>query len=295
MNLTKIRYFVEVARCGNFSEAARRLYTAQPNVSKQIAQMEQELDFPLFVRTKRSVRLTPAGQLLYDHMKTLPEDLENLFEQAKALARRDEATLNIGILEGQEVNSLLLMRLGLAQELYPNLEMEMERNSFSNLRSGLKNGHYDLIVTLDFDVEQEESFASRVIFPQPPAIAIHRNHPLAEQPKLEMSQLRNESFVVISPEESPVGYERFLNQCAAAGFVPKVVRQPRSLESFILCVEMGIGIGLLDQNTRLSHDSAVRTIPIPESDMYVVAAYMKDDYRPVLQNVLELLCEPKGT
>lgn len=295
MNLTKIRYFVEVARCGNFSEAARRLYTAQPNVSKQIAQMEQELDFPLFVRTKRSVRLTPAGQLLYDHMKTLPEDLENLFEQAKALARRDEATLNIGILEGQEVNSLLLMRLGLAQEMYPNLEMEMERNSFSNLRSGLKNGHYDLIVTLDFDVEQEESFASRVIFPQPPAIAIHRNHPLAEQPKLEMSQLRNESFVVISPEESPVGYERFLNQCAAAGFVPKVVRQPRSLESFILCVEMGIGIGLLDQNTRLSHDSAVRTIPIPESDMYVVAAYMKDDYRPVLQNVLELLCEPKGT
>ncbi len=295
MNLTKIRYFVEVARCGNFSEAARRLYTAQPNVSKQIAQMEQELDFPLFIRTKRSVRLTPAGQLLYDHMKTLPEDLENLFEQAKALARRDEATLNIGILEGQEVNSLLLMRLGLVQELYPNLEMEMERNSFSNLRSGLKNGHYDLIVTLDFDVEQEESFASRVIFPQPPAIAIHRNHPLAEQPKLEMSQLRNESFVVISPEESPVGYERFLNQCAAAGFVPKVVRQPRSLESFILCVEMGIGIGLLDQNTRLSHDSAVRTIPIPESDMYVVAAYMKDDYRPVLQNVLELLCEPKGT
>lgn len=295
MNLTKIRYFVEVARCGNFSEAARRLYTAQPNVSKQIAQMEQELDFPLFIRTKRSVRLTPAGQLLYDHMKTLPEDLENLFEQAKALARRDEATLNIGILEGQEVNSLLLTRLSLAQELYPNLEMEMERNSFSNLRSGLKNGHYDLIVTLDFDVEQEESFASRVIFPQPPAIAIHRNHPLAEQPKLEMSQLRNESFVVISPEESPVGYERFLNQCAAAGFVPKVVRQPRSLESFILCVEMGIGIGLLDQNTRLSHDSAVRTIPIPESDMYVVAAYMKDDYRPVLQNVLELLCEPKGT
>ena len=61
MNLTKIRYFVEVARCGNFSEAARRLYTAQPNVSKQIAQMEQELDFPLFVRSRRSVTLTPAG------------------------------------------------------------------------------------------------------------------------------------------------------------------------------------------------------------------------------------------
>ena len=73
MNLTKIRYFIEVARCGNFSEAARRLYTAQPNVSKQIAQMEQELDFSLFVRSKRAVKLTPAGQLLYDRLKDLPD------------------------------------------------------------------------------------------------------------------------------------------------------------------------------------------------------------------------------
>ena len=44
MNLTKIRYFVEVASCGSFSGAAQKLYTSQPNVSKQIAQMEQELD-----------------------------------------------------------------------------------------------------------------------------------------------------------------------------------------------------------------------------------------------------------
>lgn len=84
MNLTKIRYFVEVARCGNFSEAARRLYTAQPNVSKQIAQMEQELDFSLFVRSKRAVKLTPAGQLLYDRLKDLPDELEQLFDQAPA-------------------------------------------------------------------------------------------------------------------------------------------------------------------------------------------------------------------
>ena len=83
MNLTKIRYFVEVARCGNFSEAARRLYTAQPNVSKQIAQMEQELDFPLFVRSRRSVTLTPAGQLLYDYMKDMPDELEHLFDEAR--------------------------------------------------------------------------------------------------------------------------------------------------------------------------------------------------------------------
>lgn len=294
MNLTKIRYFVEVARCGNFSEAARRLYTAQPNVSKQIAQMEQELDFPLFVRSKRAVRLTPAGQMLYDQLKDLPDQLETLFEQAHALSRREETRLTIGILEGQEVNSLLLTRLNLAQALYPTLELEMERNSFSNLRSGLRNGRYDLIVTLDFDVEQEAEFTYRNIYAQPPAIAINQSHPLAGLPQLEMRQLREENFVVISPQESPVGYERLMDQCQKDGFTPNVVRQPRSLESLILCVELGVGVALLDQGTRLNYDSSVRTVPIPGADMFVVAACMRDDYRPVLQNVLKLLCQEES-
>lgn len=291
MNLTKIKYFVEVAECGNFSEAARRLYTAQPNVSKQIAQMEQELGFSLFHRTKRSVQLTAAGRMLYEYMKNLPKELDALFEQAGNLARREESVLRIGILEGQEVNSVLLTRLNLAQALYQNLELELERNSFSNLRSGLRNGHYDMIVTLDFDVETEEQFDSVKIFSQPPAIAIHRNHPMADQQHLSMEQLAGENFVVISPQESPVGYDRFIKQCQDSGFTPNIVRQPRSLESLILCVEMGVGIGLLDQNTRLGHDSAVRTVPLPSGDMCVVAAYVKEDFRPVVQHVL---CVLKG-
>lgn len=293
VNLTKIRYFVEVANCGNFSEAARRLYTAQPNVSKQIAQLEQELDFPLFVRNKRSVKLTPAGQLLYDYLKDMPEELEQVITQAKVLARRDETHLTIGILEGQEVNALLLTRLNLAQELNPKLELEMERNCYSNLRSGLKSGRYDLIVTLDFDVELEEDFRSENIYAQPPAIAIHQSHPMASLPELQMIQLKNENFVVISPQESPAGYDRFIQQCQKDGFTPNVVRQPRSLESLILCVEMGVGVALLDQGIRFSHDSVVRTIPLPGADMYVVAACRKDDRRPVLQDVLKLLCQPE--
>lgn len=291
MNLTKVRYFVEVARCGNFSEAARRLYTAQPNVSKQIAQLEQELDFALFVRSKRSVKLTAAGQLLYDYLKDVTDELDSVIEQAKVVARRDAAHLTIGILEGQEVNALLLTRLNLARTLNPELEIEMERSSFSNLQSGLKSGRYDMIVTLDFDVADNEAFRACPVYAQPPAIAIHRDHPLAKEPRLTMEQLKNENFVVISPLESPLGYERLIYQCEKSGFTPHVVRQPRSLESLILCVEMGIGVAILDQGTRLSHDSPVRTIPIPGEDMYVVAACLRDDYRPVLRSVLKQLCK----
>ena len=134
MNLLKIRYFVEVARCGSFSGAAAKLYTSQPNISKQIAQMEQELDFPLFTRDKRTIRLTAAGQFLYDNLRDVPDRLEDLFEQAAALAGKENSHISIGILEGQEVRPQLLYRLELAKEMFPQMEMELERNSFANLR-----------------------------------------------------------------------------------------------------------------------------------------------------------------
>lgn len=294
MNITKIRYFIEVAECGNFSEAARRLYTAQPNISKQIAQMEQELGFMLFDRNKRNVKLTPAGQMMYDYLKDLPDELDSVVERARVVAHRHEAHLSIGILEGQEINALLLNRLNLAQELNPKLEIEMERSSFSNLRSGLKSGHYDMIVTLDFDVVGNDEYRCCNIYSQPPAIAIHRDHPLADQPCLTIDQLKDENFVVISPAESPVGYDRLIRQCRKSGFTPNVVKRPRSLESLILLVELGAGIAILDQGTRLSHDSAVRTVPIPGEDMFVVAACLRDDTRPILIHTMELLQQTDG-
>ena len=60
MNLTRIQYFVEVARRENFSQAAKALYVSQPNLSKQIALMEQELGFDLFRRVGKSVHVSPA-------------------------------------------------------------------------------------------------------------------------------------------------------------------------------------------------------------------------------------------
>lgn len=291
MNTMKIRYFVEVARCGSFSEAARRLYTAQPNLSKQIAQMEQELGFALFARSRRSVKLTEAGQFLFDRLQNLPDQLDEIFEQARSLARKGEAALSIGVLEGQDVNRVLSDRLKRVAAIYPQLQINLERNSYQNLRSGLRSGHYDLIITLSFDVEDEADFQTFSLYQKSPAIAMHKSHPLAGKQSLTLSDLRNEKFVVISSQESPGGYQRLMDSCSAEGFVPNIVREPRSLESLLLCVEMGIGIALLDQNTRLAMSSDIITIPQNAPPMAVVAVIIRGEQRPVILNAVKLLTE----
>ena len=295
MNIIKIRYFVEIARCGSFSEAARHLYTAQPNLSKQIAQMEQELGFALFTRSRRSVKLTPAGQFLFDKLQNLPDQLDEVFEQARSLAHRGEAVLSIGVLEGQDVNQVLSERLKRVASIYPQLQINLERNSYQNLRSGLVSGHYDMIITLSFDVEGDAKFRTFSLYQKSPAIAMHKSNPLAGKRSLTLSDLRDENFVVISRQESPGGYQRLMDSCAAEGFVPHVVREPRSLESLLLCVEMGVGIALLDQNTRLEMSPYIVTIPQNAPPMAVVAVIPREEQRPLILNAAKLLAksEPK--
>ena len=289
MNLTKLRYFVEVARCGSFSEAARRLYTAQPNLSKQIAQMEQEIGFSLFQRSRRSVKLTPAGEFLFQKVEHLPDELDDIFEQARSLARRGDGTLSIGVLEGQDVNQVLGERLAAVSAIYPQLQISLERNSYQNLRSGVISGHYDIIITLSFDVEDTAEFDSYTLYKKQPAIAMSRSHPLARKEELTLNDLKEEHFIVISRNESPGGYQRLIDSCASEGFAPKIVREPRSLESLLLCVEMGMGIALLDQNTRLELSPYIVTIPQNAPPMAVVAVILQGEKRPIVNNIIKIL------
>ena len=290
MNILKMRYFIEVARCGSFSEAARRLYTAQPNLSKQIAQLEQELGFSLFIRRHRTIQLTPAGEFLYERWKELPDRIVDDIDQARAMANRAEA-LCIGVLEGQDLNDVLHTRLKVVSTLYPQLNITLERNSYQNLRSGLRSHHYDVIITLSFDVEEESDFALYTLYEKSPAIAMYKTHPLAQKKDLSLEDLKDEQFIVISEQESPGGYHQLLESCADCGFVPKIVRTPRSLESLLLCVEMGMGIALLDQNTRLELSPQVVTIPQDAEPMAVVAVVLKEEQQPLVQDIVRILTE----
>lgn len=290
MTLTRIQYFIEATRYENFTEAARRLYVAQPNLSKQISQLEQELGVQLFYRANRTVRLTAAGRYLFEQLDGLPEKVAAAFEQARALGRGESGSLSVGILEGQEVNDCLLERLQLFHDTYPELELHLERGGFSNLRAGLQNGSYDLILTLSFETDAMADTSSACILQQSGYIAINRKHPLSHCEALSLGQLRNENFVVISPAESPTGYQLFLKQCEAYGFTPNVVRQLSSLESLLLCVEAGIGIALLDKNTRLEYSRDVRLIPIPGSTpVNVSAVWMSNNAMPALKRLIQIL------
>ena len=290
MNLLRIRYFVAAARSGSLTAAAQTLYTSQPNLSKQIALLEQELGFPLFHRVGRSLSLTRAGRHLYEQLADLPGQVDKAVACARALSREEQGSLSIGVLEGQDVGAILTGRLQVLRESRPDMEVDLERGNFSQLRRGLNDRRYDLIITLAFELEEDRGLCRETLLRQAGAIFINRRNPLAGKPDLNLGDLREEPFIVIAPEESPGGYALLFTQCAQWGYTPRVVRQATSTENTLIIVETGVGVALLDTNLCMGRSDLVRCVPLPGSPASdVVAVWRQDSDNPMVRQLAGIL------
>lgn len=290
MTIEKIRYFVEVAQTGSVTQAAKNLYVSQPNLSKQLAQMEAECGFALFSRIKHRLELTAAGEVLYEQLAQVPDMVEEAFARAKERSEQDTKHLSIGVMELQAMSEMLMPAIARFSKEFPGVEVNLERTGFGRLRAGLHNGDYDLIVTMCFDARAEEGVGEMVLSEPFPMIAVHKDNPLAQRSNISFGQLREEDFVLISAKETPSGEEQFMSECARFGFVPKLVRRPSSLESLLLCVEAGIGIALLDNNIRLDPGSPVRLVPVKDVPaMSFSAAWKIERENKTLRAFLDIL------
>lgn len=290
MNLVKIQYFVEAAKCLSFSEAARRLYTTQPNLSRQLALMEDELGVKLFVRSNKSVTLTPAGNYLLEQLHDVPKITSRAFEHVRAFGRGESGTVYIGILDGGYVFPETMDGITKIQELHPNASIHFERNTFSGLRRGVMSQQYDIILTHGFELGELEYTEHVVLEKQVGVLCTSMNHPKANLPNPRLEDFMEEGFVAISPDESQGGYDLFVRECRAHGFEPKIVRLLYNTESLMLAVESGFGIALLDLHCRLQYSEHVRMIELPgSSSSDLIAVWHKSNKNPLIGKIIEAI------
>ena len=287
MDLTKLNYFVAAAETGSFTEAARREYTSQPNISKQMLALEAELDVKLFHRENRTIRLTKAGEYLFKEIKDLPGKLNQIFETTRALSRGDQGQLTIGLLAGQ-MNADFIERFNAFHTAHPDVSFMLERASFAALRKALDSFQYDMIISLSFDIAPSPDLVVEPIKKQVGALFVSRMNPMSES--IDLQALSQAPFIAISPQESFGGYQQLLRFGDQNGFEPNIVRLADSLDSLLFYVEAGIGVAVLDRNTRLETDRNIRVIPVPDSEAAdVVAVWRRDNTNPNIRKMVDFL------
>jgi DNA-binding transcriptional LysR family regulator len=143
MDLDQLRTFVEVAKQGNFSKAATKVFRSQPAVSAQIRQLEGEYQQKLFDRSGKRVRLTPAGDLLLDYAKQMlriHRDSINAVSDNGGLVR---GVLSIGANEGTFLYVLpeVFKRF---HKRYPEVRIDVYRNFSHKVLQKVEDGSVDI-------------------------------------------------------------------------------------------------------------------------------------------------------
>jgi DNA-binding transcriptional LysR family regulator len=282
ITLLQIEYFLAVAKYLSFTEAARNLYISQPSLSKQIAMLEEEMGVKLFYRTRRDVRLTPSGAVLYSELEGLTDSIEKAIDKAKQPDIGQKLSLSISCLEAMDTDLFIPPLIRLFKEKHPGVALSLERHSFKALREKLISGSLEIVFTISFEVSDMPGIVQDEVYRENSGIFMSRANPLAAKEKITLEDVRGEDFVMISREESPNGFDGIIALCRKHGFKPNIVKQLPNIESLLLCVELGLGITIFDSNIRMGGKNDLKFFRLEEDFLCVVMAWKKDNMNPAV-------------
>ncbi|MDA9489916.1 LysR family transcriptional regulator [Bradyrhizobium sp. CCBAU 11361] len=262
MELRHLRYFVAIAELESFTRASRQLYIAQPPLSIQVKQLEDEVGVALLDRYRRGVRLTAAGQIF---LKEAKEILAHA-ERAKLAARRSDASvtpsLGIGFVpsSGYLVLPRLIKNLRAAIE---NLQLEVTEMSTAEQVSGIEAGHIQFGLARTPIPKGDVIIAARL--DDPFCVAIPEgDSELGGGGPLDMDSLSNRIFVSYARRNSPVFFDQGIALCTDAGFSPDIRYSASSVYGVMDLVSAGLGVALVPASAVLLARSQVKIRPINE-------------------------------
>ncbi|MEY9975613.1 LysR family transcriptional regulator [Lysinibacillus sp. RC79] len=258
MELRQLRYFVEVAEREHISEAAEHLHVAQSAISRQIANLENELGTPLFERVGRNVKLTPIGKIFLEHTITALKAFDFAAKQVEEYLNPAKGTIKIGF-PTSLASYVLPTVISAFKREYPDLQFQLRQGSYRFLIDAVKNRELNLAFLGPLP-PKDESIHSTILFTENIAALLPAKHPLAKRESIQLADLRNDLFVLF-----PDGYilhKVAMDACRAAGFSPNVISEGEDLDALKGLVAAGIGVSLLPESSL--YDSAARfTVKVP--------------------------------
>ncbi|KQP12207.1 LysR family transcriptional regulator [Pseudorhodoferax sp. Leaf267] len=277
MELRHLRYFIAVAETGNLSRAAEKLFIAQPPLSVQIRQLEDEMGTPLFVRHPKGVRLTAAGEALMPQARALLDRAGHLKETLHGDGTA--GLLSLGYVPSAS-STVLPDLVRLLRATHPGLRIELREMISSEQAEALVMGH------LDAGIARTLARHPRLVAPAQmadPFCLAAPAQPDAARTPIDLRKLAEQDFVGFTRHRGPAYFDQSIHLCAQAGFSPRIRYEASTVHGVLDLVAAGLGHALVPQSTVLLARPGVtfRRIRRPAQDQALALLRRKGDARPL--------------
>ena len=280
--------FAVVAEELHYGRAAARLFVSQSALSQQVKRLEEKVGATLFIRTTRSVALTPAGKVMYRHLRKISADSENMLRQVRRAARGEMGYLSVGITPTAACSSLADV-LHTYRTGHPEIELDLHELNSIDMAPALRLKTIDVAfmrpVGIDADISMEEAYT------EPMLVALRMDDPLAQHDELTLAQISQRDFVGYRREISPY-FQRLFNQLfLEAGIVPNVV-QESIIPTLLTLVEAGVGVAIIPASLARMRGEFLRHVPLvggkPMRASTMIAT-LRNQSSPVVEDFIDMI------
>ena len=240
MNLEHLKTFHVVASLGSFTEAAKALYMTQPAVSQQIQGIEHALRNPLFDRSKRQIRLTAKGKILFSYTQKLFgifREIENVFSDLNHLLT-GELTIAASAVMG---NYFLSSFIGEFYKKYPLISIRLEMGDSAYVTHLVEEGLAD--VALSRHVKNLKHCKQKLLIKEPYVCVCGPTSPLAAMKRSRSAKEFAENYLVMRQKGSRMRskLEEWFKCVGVYEFLSMPVIEVNSLESSKQLIARGFG------------------------------------------------------
>jgi DNA-binding transcriptional LysR family regulator len=272
MELRQLAYFVAVAEEANFTRAAERIRVAQPAVSAQIQRLERELGQPLLDRSRRTVRLTAAGEAALPYARAALAAVTGLHVAVDELTQLVRGTVTIGTVTTHSVDIPSLLADFHAQ--HPSVEITLRTDSSDVLIEKVRTGQLDTAIVSVGPDERPDGLDVEVVTDEAIAAATSPTDELASRKTIRLKDLADRRLIAL-----PVGAgirRQFDAACARAGVTPRIAFEASTPVALADLAERGLGVAIVPASVARNREGLRALAIVPELRGRLVLAWRSD-------------------
>jgi DNA-binding transcriptional LysR family regulator len=299
MELRHLRYFVAVGEEEHYARASRRLGVAQPAISRQIQDLEDEVGFRLFDRLPRGVKLSAAGKVFLEDATRILQAVNEATARAARVARGQSGTLRVGFAENASWHGVVPDAFRHFREAHPNAELHLQPAASLEQLDAIRSGRLDAGF-VNFMPKADRELDQFPVAIQHVELAAPKRHPLTKLKKVRLRDLTDVPFIWFPRRANPAFHDRLMRECYRGGLKsPRIVQEGLNEATILSLVSTGLGTGWILGSARWRCPQTVSILSVVDLNVSVTLTlvWRKDNTSPLLARFIaevERLLEVRG-